>query len=189
MDTLTQKIDGSVGVIRLKAFGYDPDGLHEFDQRTMPSPAEITAQAKRLGVEVGNVRPGVLDTGKPLLQDEQANLSTLVDNLETQGWVIVAAHKRREPKPNLRTQMRSVVEIILVKNGERRPLLTDDAIRVAKSFFAACWGSVTLWQNLVPRREGDVPNVTINLAGRMKEVRADVEELELVFTTPASSAA
>lgn len=176
-----------VSVMRLKAYGYDPDGLFEFNPRELPSSEEISKQAERAGVKVGEVRYGVLDTGKPILEDKPRSLIGFVSGLEREGWVIVAVHKRQEPKPNKPGEVRKVAEMILVKGGERRPLLTDESIERGREFFDACWGGVTVWQNMKLRRPNDVPNLTVNLSGRMTTPRPEMEKLQLDFVrTPES---
>ncbi len=182
------KIFDAVQVMRLKAYGYNPEGLHEFDPRSMPSPMEIAKQAEIVGVKVGDIRYGVLDTGKPVVEDERLSLVGFVEKLEQQGWVIVAVHKRSEAKPGKPGQQRMVTEMIMVKGGERRPLLTDESIMLGREFFNACFGGVTVWQNMRTRRPEDVPNVTVNLSGRMKLVPDGTETLEMEFVeTPVST--
>ncbi len=121
--------------------------------------AKRQEEAEALGVEVGTVRPGVIDTGQHVVDNARLNLDGLLEQLEQNGFPVVDIHWE-EIQDKKRPGQLKPVTVIAVSRIPAAPVPSDHLAEV-RAELGRTYQYVHLWVN--PKTDG-TKNFTLNPA-------------------------
>ncbi|MEK7538022.1 MAG: hypothetical protein AAB619_03570 [Patescibacteria group bacterium] len=175
------QIPANTGLVLVKLFGLRPkeDDNIPFGRR---DEAKIVAKHAELAAEVGvaprAVRPGIIDTGRQVINNEFLDLAGLIDQCAAQGCVVSDVHWEEIADKRRPGQKKPVTVICLRPN--HADAASSESIDWAKRMLMA-YEFVHVWVN--PQLDG-TSTVTVNANHRHPAGDAPAK-LEVAIETPS----